>query len=380
MLTGGDTIVTRIVAAMDESAFYVDSNRHIFRAALDLYMTDMLVSPESVAAALDGDAGKLRSWCGQANGRHPAYERAEATVLDCWRRRRFAGICSESKTRAMDREIDLGSVLSEMGSFLDSPELTIDNAQPSPTLEQLLAQPVVQRWLVPDFLERRDRMIVTGAEGGGKSTLLRQWAVQLALGIDPMRLGLFSTEGVRVMYLECENGARMTFDSFRSMLASVNAPIPDNLHVEIRPQGLDLLSAADQRWILARVAATRPDVIIGGPLYKMFEAPPEDETAAKHTQRFFDRIRVRYDCALILEAHSPHGVPGDKYRPLRPIGSSVWLRWPEFGYGLRQTKQEGRWNWEEWRGPRDRRDFPASFDRGDTGNWAWEPVHTGRKS
>ncbi|MCL5460050.1 AAA family ATPase, partial [Loigolactobacillus coryniformis] len=40
-------------------------------------------------------------------------------------------------------------------------------------------------WLVPGFLERGDRLIVTAGEGGGKSTWLRQTALQVACGVHP---------------------------------------------------------------------------------------------------------------------------------------------------------------------------------------------------
>nr|DAN96755.1 MAG TPA: replisome organizer [Caudoviricetes sp.] len=36
-----------------------------------------------------------------------------------------------------------------------------------------------------------------------------------------------------------------------------------------------------------------------------------------------------------LEHHSPHAAPGMTQRSVRPIGSSLWLRWPEFGMGIR---------------------------------------------
>jgi hypothetical protein len=40
-------------------------------------------------------------------------------------------------------------------------------------------------WLIPDLLERRDRLILTGEEGLGKSYLLRQIAIMAAAGLDP---------------------------------------------------------------------------------------------------------------------------------------------------------------------------------------------------
>jgi replicative DNA helicase len=81
-----------------------------------------------------------------------------------------------------------------------------------------------------------------------------------------------------------------------------------------------------------------------------------------------------------MEAHAPHAGPMGP-RSLRPAGSSLWLRWPEFGYGLRrveheQSAQEGRaCRLVPWRGARDARDWPLFLRAGDpaTGEWPWKP-------
>jgi RecA-family ATPase len=39
--------------------------------------------------------------------------------------------------------------------------------------------------VIPGLLERRDRLMLTGEEGLGKSYLLRQIAVMAAAGLDP---------------------------------------------------------------------------------------------------------------------------------------------------------------------------------------------------
>ena len=86
-----------------------------------------------------------------------------------------------------------------------------------------------------------------------------------------------------------------------------------------------------------------------------------------------DRCRAAANCALILEAHAGHTTSADGMRHVRPTGSSLWLRWPEFGYGLRagadfdpHTRQV---QFVPWRGDRSERDWPKSLRAG--GDWPW---------
>ena len=53
-------------------------------------------------------------------------------------------------------------------------------------------------------------------------------------------------------------------------------------------------------------------------------------------------------------------------RPLRPTGSSLWLRWPEFGYGLRRAKTDDAEEFHRvevvaWRGARGERNWPGEL-------------------
>jgi replicative DNA helicase len=58
---------------------------------------------------------------------------------------------------------------------------------------------------------------------------------------------------------------------------------------------------------------------------------------------------------------------------MRPIGTSLWQRWPEFGIGLRKQKdKEGQpLKLDHWRGQRDEREWPLELARGAVNGWAW---------
>jgi replicative DNA helicase len=81
-----------------------------------------------------------------------------------------------------------------------------------------------------------------------------------------------------------------------------------------------------------------------------------------------DDLRGRYGFALILEHHAPHGPAKD--RQMRPFGSSLWLRWPEFGIALRRDPNDKTaLNVGRWRGDRVKASWPDRLVRGKT--WPW---------
>ncbi len=234
----------------------------------------------------------------------------------------------------------------------------------------LLAEPEPEYdWLVPELLERGDRLIVTGPEGGGKSTLLRQIAIQLAAGLHPFNAD--RVPPMKVLFVDLENSRRQIKRKLRPLrlAAASYEPVP-GLYWEIRPEGLDLLGGDDGQWLLQILLAIKPDLLITGPIYKLANGDPTEERTAKTVTTWLDRIRKEAGCAIILEAHSPHAVNGHK-QPERPYGASLWKRWPEFGLYL---SPEG--HLRHWRGPRDERAWPAALHRG--GEWPWTPVTSDR--
>lgn len=243
-------------------------------------------------------------------------------------------------------------------------------------------------WLVPDVLERGDRFMLTGHEGLGKSVLCRQLVVQLAAGIHPFAPDII--DPLRVLVVDCENSVRQNrrhYGALAGLSVTKGRRVPDGmLRLIHRPEGIDLTRDADAAWLLERVHAHRPDVIYIGSFYRLHCADVNDESAARKVISALDAARVSGNgCALLMEAHAGHG-HADGKRMLRPAGASLLMRWPEFGFGLRRApecpKDEPRpslVDLESWRGPRDERDWPASFRHGRSGEWPWMP-ETGPKS
>jgi replicative DNA helicase len=112
-------------------------------------------------------------------------------------------------------------------------------------------------------------------------------------------------------------------------------------------------------------------------------ADANEEKAARTVVAALDDARVKADCALITEAHAGHAPSGGFTRNLRPIGSSLLMRWPEFGYGISphpdvERDDSGQCRWVEvrpWRGPREERDWPRELVWGTHEmDWPWIPA------
>lgn len=251
----------------------------------------------------------------------------------------------------------------------------------APDLDEFLDVEDVYRWLVPGLLEYGDRLMISGWEGRGKSQELQQWAVCVAAGLDPFDFHAIIPR--RVLYVDLENSprhVRRKLRPLRDLAAHMKRSVaPGMMRLLMRPAGIDLTEYEDATWLYERVIAHKPELLIMGPLYRLHAKNPNDELAARKTVQAIDDARTAIDCAVILEAHAGHGEWGNE-RGIRPVGSSLWLRWPEFGYGLvpnANGEPDEFVDFRKWRGPRDEREWPDELRRG--GSWPWTGVwHNGR--
>lgn len=116
------------------------------------------------------------------------------------------------------------------------------------------------------------------------------------------------------------------------------------------------------------VERVRPQLLCIGPLYKAYadSGTLTSEALAVEVAKFLDYIRDVYDCALWIEHHAPLG-QSQTSRELRPFGSAVWSRWPEFGIALSPDQTSGSeyvYDVRHFRGARDRRPWPIKMKRG----------------
>ncbi len=246
----------------------------------------------------------------------------------------------------------------------------------TPVLAEFLgAEDPQPDWVIPGLLERGDRLVITGSEGLGKSVLNRQLAVTAAAGVHPFTGRL--AEPQRVLYVDAENGPAHLRRELRPLAlrarTSAGQAADENLYLESRPEGLDLTRPEDEAWLVRRVAALQPALLLIGPLYRLHAADPNKEEPARQVARVLDRCRAAANCALIAEAHAGHAVGTSGDRNMRPTGTSLWLRWPEFGYGMRPGKdydpRSRMVDFLSWRGDRAARSWPRALRAG--GAWPW---------
>ena len=299
--------------------------------------------------------------------------------------RRLWAASTRGAQRAEQPDADPGQLAAQLiqdaQGVLDAVEASADEVITPTVGEFLSAEDPPYDWVIPGLLERGDRLILTGSEGLGKSTAFRQLAVTAAAG-----LHAFTHQPIpqqRVLYVDCENGPVKLRRAFRGLVAQAKQAGEDpsrSLFVESRPEGLDLTRPEDEAWLVRLVANLQPSMLLTGPVYRLHAKSPNDEEPARAVTRALDRCRAAANCALVLEAHSGHGEASNPHRPVRPHGTSLWLRWPEFGYGLRAAADYDPArrvvDLVAWRGDREERDWPKRLRSG--GAWPWEAASTDR--
>jgi len=224
-------------------------------------------------------------------------------------------------------------------------------------------------WVIDNLIERGERIMVVAAEGVGKTMLARQVAICASAGLHPFNFSRIKP--IRTLTIDLENPERIIR---RTSTNIMNAALRYghvkhvDAHILIKPAGVDLLRAEDRAIIEEAVERIKPDLLFVGPLYKSFVDPGgrTSEAVAVQVAKFFDMIRDYHECALWLEHHAPLG-SSMSTRDLRPFGSAVWSRWPEFGLSLHPDPTivgEYVYDVRHFRGARDERPFPTKLRRG----------------
>jgi replicative DNA helicase len=185
---------------------------------------------------------------------------------------------------------------------------------------------------------------------------MRQMAVQLAAGIVPFTMQ--PNDALKVMFIDAENPEFQQQTDWRRLagLAArhTGRQVPDeNLMIlsewRVEP---DLTTLDGQAWLYERIMAYRPQVCFMGPVQNLVSRDVKDDEVVRKFKHAISNARSICGTAFVIEHHAPHRQPGDKERQMRPYGSSLFMKWPDYGYGLRETEQEGEYQLYPFRRPR----------------------------
>lgn len=231
-------------------------------------------------------------------------------------------------------------------------------------------------YTLPGMLQRNERLVLTGSEGGGKSVFVYQLLTGAAFGVDTFALE--PTEPKRVLFIDVENNefqAKANLDKIVPALKEIR-PDAEPEWRSMKRRVIDLLATKDRADIIRRVIHYSPDILYMGTAYKLTDVSDETHRSVRAIQSVVDRIRQEVGCTVIVEHHAGHGHMNDRNN-MRPEGSSYWLRWPDFGYGMQPLMTNDRkrlMRLGAWRGDRATdRTFPVAVREGAV--MPWVPVY-----
>jgi hypothetical protein len=231
-------------------------------------------------------------------------------------------------------------------------------------------------WLVEGMLERKDRLVLTGHEGQGKSWLMRQIAICVAAGMHPFAWTR-ECEPRTVLAVDAENSEQQWARGTRYMVGraeSLGKRTPREHVIVQAGLRLDFTKPSEVAEVHRLVDRYEPDVLYIGPLYKLMPKEVTNDNDAAPLIVALDSFRER-GLALLMEAHAGKGMELGGHRDMRPRGSSALLGWPEFGFGLRPLEDDPSMaDLVRWRGDREARDWPTRIRRGVEGEMPWMPV------
>jgi RecA-family ATPase len=257
---------------------------------------------------------------------------------------------------------------------------TIGGTAQIQSFEELMAvEDAHQPWVIKGTLRGREIMCLTGQEGCGKSMLFSQIVLGAACGVNTFASEPLHFEPRKVMVVDAENTALQIRDNYEKIWPAMQKQIEPGFVPDLAKYDegyLDLAKPIQRTRLIRHLVNSKADLIYLGTVYKL--TSESDYEAQFHAIRaVVDEVREETGAAFLIENHSPHERNPSGDRVVRPYGSSMWLRWPNFGVGIReQSSTDGSRlvSLTRWRGDRTReRIWPSGFR--ESKGLPWMPVH-----
>jgi 5S rRNA maturation endonuclease (ribonuclease M5) len=250
-----------------------------------------------------------------------------------------------------------------------TPESLVEKARTGIDILDVIIRPRGKvEWAIDNTMALGERLLLLGFEGTGKSTLCRQIAVMTAAGMHPFTGA--DIDPKRVLFIDAENHPDQVLDSWAQLVglcARHGHPVEKGMLTVLEEwesdRHLDMQSGMD--WLHERVHAYRPELIVMGPLTNLAGRDLRDDEPVRRLRNAVNAARTVCNSAFVMEHHAPLKGSMDKERALRPYGSSLFLKWPDYGYGIKPTEDPTVFEWHKNRGPRVRsRVWPAALREG----------------
>ena len=379
--------VTLTRGRADAEDFIDPRYQHLYTAILAEYAEAGTVNPITVhqratTAGLRGvDLVDLYRWQEAISSAAVAPTLADQ-VRDGALRYRLGLMVGQMHQRISDTSAPVADSVSEMLAALTQIRdgATGGTTLAAKTLGEILAtEDEPEDWVIPGLFERGDRLILTGYEGLGKTSWLRQIGICAAAGLNPVTLDQLDRQ-IRVLFVDVENSERQWRRETRRMAITaerggLGSP-RDYVHVHTGAR-MDLRKDRDLGLVHRLVDQYQPEILVIGPLYRLTPNGINNDEEAAPLIAALDTLRDR-GLVLAMEAHAPKGSMGE--RNLAPRGSAALMGWPEFGFGLApQDKDENdkiqTAEVVRWRGDRDRgRQWPKMLWAGGPFPWTADEV------
>lgn len=373
-------------AILDPEDFWSHAHRDMFQAILQLQKAGDPVEPFSVWAKAQENGSRGLDMADlhrmiEGTGSSASISFYADQVKEASSRRKLAAIATKLMREAND-ETSHPSQAAQTAAEAIKNLGAGSNRMTTRTLAEILAIEEDHDWLIPGLLERGDRLVLTGFEGGGKTTWIRQMVICMAAGIHPTTLNHLE-KPLTILVVDAENMENQWRAQTRRMAKTaagygLTDPTP-NIHIHAKGR-IDITKDATLGEVHRLIDEHNPAVLAIGPLYKLVSTGINNDQEAAPLIMALDSLRER-GVALIMEGHASKGNSQNATRDLAPRGSAALMGWPEFGFGLHPDQDDpDKTLITRWRGDRESgRQWPKELYRGGPFPWTGETVSAGTR-